>query len=128
MTRLSGGGRRALLPLQEAALGSRDYARLRIGVGEPETAAALREHVLKEIAAEEAPVLEQAIRRAADAVECWVVEGALGAMNQFNRRPDPGQPGDPEPPGPPGHPSARMGPERGPGPGPGPVRQEESET
>ncbi len=84
----SSGGHRGLESI-EAAVGGRDYARLRIGVGEVETSAELREHVLGEIAPEEAPVLEAAVRRAADAVECWVAEGALGAMNQFNRRPDP---------------------------------------
>ncbi|HEY6194841.1 MAG TPA: aminoacyl-tRNA hydrolase [Candidatus Eisenbacteria bacterium] len=93
----SSGGHRGLESI-EAAVGSRDYARLRIGVGAPigtmgeaEPSAALREHVLQEIAPEEAPVLEAAVRRAADAVECWVAEGALGAMNQFNRRPDLGR-------------------------------------
>ncbi len=91
----SAGGHRGLESI-EAALGSRDYDRLRIGVGVPvqesgsaEDSAALREHVLEEFAPEEMPALEEAIRRAADAVECWLAEGALGAMNKFNRRVDP---------------------------------------
>ena len=117
----SSGGHRGLDSI-EAAVGGVDYARLRIGVGAPrapiredgsgtgpaESSAALREHVLEEFAPEELPALEEAVRRAADAVESWVAEGALGAMNRFNRR------GDPE------HPSEGMGPGR--------VRQEESET
>jgi PTH1 family peptidyl-tRNA hydrolase len=84
----SSGGHRGLDSI-EAAVGSRDYARLRVGVGQAESAAALREHVLQQVAPEEVPTLEQALRRAADAVECWIAEGALGAMNQFNRRVDP---------------------------------------
>ena len=90
----SSGGHRGLDSI-EAAVGSRDYTRLRVGVGAPlqkmgpEDSAALREHVLEEIAPEELPVLEEAVRRAADAVECWLAEGALSAMNQFNRRVDP---------------------------------------
>ncbi len=84
----SSGGHRGLESI-EAAVGSRDYDRLRIGVGAAEDSSALREHVLEEFAAEESPVLEEVIRRAADAVECWVAEGALGAMNQFNRKDDP---------------------------------------
>ena len=81
----SSGGHRGLESI-EASVGTRDYTRLRIGVGAAETSAALKEHVLEEFAPEETPALEAAIRRAADCVEIWVAEGALGAMNQFNRR------------------------------------------
>lgn len=81
----SSGGHRGLESL-EAALGSRDYARLRVGVGAALDSAALREHVLEEFAPEELPVLESTVRLAADAVECWVARGTLAAMNQFNRR------------------------------------------
>jgi PTH1 family peptidyl-tRNA hydrolase len=83
----SSGGHRGLESL-EAVVG-RDYDRLRIGVGAADDSARLREHVLEEFAPEEEPVLEEAIRRAADAVEVWVAEGALAAMNQFNRSRDP---------------------------------------
>jgi PTH1 family peptidyl-tRNA hydrolase len=79
------GGHRGLESI-EAAVGSPDYNRLRIGVGAAEGSAALREHVLEEFAPEDMPALEAAVRRAADCVEIWVAEGALGAMNQFNRR------------------------------------------
>ena len=81
----SSGGHRGLESL-EAALGSREYARLRVGVGAAEESAALREHVLEEFAPDELPVLEATVRLAADAVECWVAQGTLAAMNQFNRR------------------------------------------
>ena len=70
----------------ESALGHRNYARLRFGVGAAESSAELREHVLDEFAPEEAPALEEAVRHAADAVECWVSQGTLAAMNQFNRK------------------------------------------
>ena len=110
----SSGGHRGLESI-ETAVGSRDYDRLRIGVGGvpvqgtgPEEASALREHVLEEFSPEERPVLEEAIRRAADAVECWVAGGAVAAMNQFNRREDSGQPSEDE--------------------GPARVQQEESES
>jgi PTH1 family peptidyl-tRNA hydrolase len=79
------GGHRGLESI-EAVLGHRDYARLRVGVGAAESSEGLREHVLEEFAPEEAPALEATIRRAADAVECWLAEGALAAMNRFNRR------------------------------------------
>lgn len=81
----SPGGHRGLESI-EAAMGGPDYARLRIGVGAALDTEALRSHVLEEFSPEETPVIEEAVRLAADAVECWVTEGALGAMNRFNRR------------------------------------------
>lgn len=81
----SSGGHRGLESI-EAVVGHRDYARLRVGVGAAESSEALREHVLEQFAPEEQPVLVEAVRRAADAVECWLAEGALAAMNRFNRR------------------------------------------
>lgn len=81
----SSGGHRGLESV-EAVVGHRDYARLRVGVGAAESSAALREHVLEEFAPEELPALEEAVRNAADAVECWLAEGAPAAMNRFNRR------------------------------------------
>lgn len=81
----SSGGHRGLESI-EAVVGHREYARLRVGVGAAENSAELREHVLEEFAPEELPALEVAVRNAADAVECWLAEGALAAMNRFNRR------------------------------------------
>ena len=81
----SPGGHRGLESI-EAAVGGPGYARLRIGVGAAQDASALRNHVLEEFSPEETTAIEEAVRLAADAVECWVTEGALGAMNRFNRR------------------------------------------
>ena len=83
----SSGGHRGLESI-DAAVGNRDYARLRIGVGEAGSSAELREHVLEEFAPEELPALEESVRLAADAVECWTAEWLSGAMNRFNRRVD----------------------------------------
>jgi PTH1 family peptidyl-tRNA hydrolase len=80
----SSGGHRGLESL-EAALGSPDYARLRVGVGATPSAE-LRDHVLGELVEDERRALEEGIEGAADAVECWLAEGLLAAMNRFNRR------------------------------------------
>jgi PTH1 family peptidyl-tRNA hydrolase len=81
----SSGGHRGLESIA-ATQGGGDFARLRIGVGAAEDSAALREHVLEEFTPEETPAIDEAVRRAADAVECWAAEGVLAAMNRFNRR------------------------------------------
>lgn len=81
----SSGGHRGLESV-EAALGSRAWARLRIGVGAAGDAAALRDHVLDTFDDEEERALAPAIERAADAVECWAAEGVAAAMNRFNAK------------------------------------------
>jgi PTH1 family peptidyl-tRNA hydrolase len=80
----SSGGHRGLESV-EAALGTRDYARLRLGVGVPESEA-LREHVLEEFLEEEMKTMDEAVLQAADAAECWLRDGLTAAMNRFNRR------------------------------------------
>lgn len=80
----SSGGHRGLQSVEQA-LGTREYARLRIGVGAV-AAPELRDHVLETPEGEEREALERAADVAADAVECWLGEGILAAMNRFNRR------------------------------------------
>jgi PTH1 family peptidyl-tRNA hydrolase len=80
----SSGGHRGLQSIEQA-LGSREYARLRIGVGAAE-APELRDHVLDTPEGEEREALERAADVAADAVESWLGEGILATMNRFNRR------------------------------------------
>jgi PTH1 family peptidyl-tRNA hydrolase len=81
----STGGHRGLESI-ETTLGTRDYARLRIGVGAVGSADQLKEHVLAPPDAAGEALWEEAIGRAADAVECWIGEGLLAAMNRFNRK------------------------------------------
>ena len=80
----SSGGHQGLESI-EGTLGTREYARLRIGVGASESAR-LEEHVLEELPRDEEETLAEALARAADAVECWIGEGLLVAMNRFNRK------------------------------------------
>jgi len=64
---------------------SREFARLRIGIGR--TADGRREitdYVLAPFEKAEAPVLEEVLTAAASQVECWVAGGIEKAMNQFN--------------------------------------------
>lgn len=80
----SAGGHNGLADI-ERALGTADYARLRIGVGEPEFAAR-KDHVLGRFTDEEAEALDPALDRACDASVCWSSEGVTSAMNKFNAK------------------------------------------
>jgi PTH1 family peptidyl-tRNA hydrolase len=86
----SDGGHNGLRSIGEA-LGTTDFARVRIGVreaGRPieELPLDLASYVLSEFPAPDAAALEAALTLAADAVECLLQEGAEAAMNRFNGR------------------------------------------
>lgn len=83
--RLSGsdGGNNGLKSVA-ASLGTEDYGRLRIGVGRGDTARDLADHVLSRFAPEELPGIEEAVTRAADAIEQWIVDGTARVMNAVN--------------------------------------------
>ncbi|HLB76972.1 MAG TPA: aminoacyl-tRNA hydrolase, partial [Candidatus Dormibacteraeota bacterium] len=81
----SAGGHNGLESI-EAALGSREYARLRIGIGPlPEEGIDAADFVLSPFEPRELDVLLNLMPTLTDAVECWVIEGIAVAMNQFNR-------------------------------------------
>jgi PTH1 family peptidyl-tRNA hydrolase len=61
-----------------------EFPRLRIGVGRGNQEWDLSDHVLSKFSAEEEPVVERAVQRAADAVELFVSEGVMAAMNRYN--------------------------------------------
>ncbi|MFN8627890.1 MAG: aminoacyl-tRNA hydrolase [Candidatus Binatia bacterium] len=62
----------------------RDFTRVRVGVGRPPRERGAVSHVLSRFCAEESAIVATAIARAADAVECIVIEGDERAMNMFN--------------------------------------------
>lgn len=64
-------------------LGTEAVPRLRVGVGGP-SGRPLEAHVLGKFAADEAPAVEAAVLRAADAFEHANAYGIDAAMNQFN--------------------------------------------
>ncbi len=78
----SAGGHRGLQSII-GMLGTSDIPRLRIGIGRPEAIDAV-EHVLGSFSAEERPLMEEALNRAAEAVEAVLAEGMDAAMNRYN--------------------------------------------
>lgn len=80
----SEGGHNGLRSIA-AELSTTEYPRLRVGVGRGDTRRDLADHVLGMFAPEEQPEVQDAVTRAADAVETWVVDGLAKTMNVFNR-------------------------------------------
>ena len=66
-------------------LGTEEFARLRVGVGGGVPGADLTDFVLHKFPAELRDNAANIIERAADAVECYLREGAETAMNLYNR-------------------------------------------
>ena len=69
----------------EQHLGTRAYARLRIGIGRrvPDQRE-ISDWVLAPFRKEEAPVLEKVLQTGCEQVECWLATGVREAMNRFN--------------------------------------------
>ena len=66
-------------------LGTDQFPRVKIGVGEkPHPDYDMADWVLSRFTGEDLKTITQAVKRAADAVECFVREGPDKAMNQFN--------------------------------------------
>lgn len=80
----SSGGHNGLESL-EAAIGHREWPRLRVGVGAAPSAEALKDHVLLGFEPEERAAADAALDRAAEAAQYWCLEGLTKAMNRFNR-------------------------------------------
>jgi peptidyl-tRNA hydrolase, PTH1 family len=80
----SSGGHHGLESIEQR-LGTREYARLRIGIGrQPGAARRITNYVLGRFSADDLPLLEKILNRVADQIECWVTRGITPAMNQFN--------------------------------------------
>jgi peptidyl-tRNA hydrolase, PTH1 family len=78
----SDGGQKGLRDIS-AQLGTENYARLRIGIGDrgPIDAA---DFVLSRFRSAERPIIDDALILAAQAVAVWTTQGLPAAMNRFN--------------------------------------------
>jgi PTH1 family peptidyl-tRNA hydrolase len=89
----SSGGHNGLTDV-EAALGTRDYPRLRIGIG-PCTAADPADFVLGRFRPSERDAAARSFDEAADAVESWVTVGIDRTMARYNGGPGTDERGGP---------------------------------
>jgi PTH1 family peptidyl-tRNA hydrolase len=78
----SAGGHNGLADIVEK-LGTNEFARLRIGIGDSGVEDAA-EYVLTRPGPAERPLLDRVIEEARDAIFCWIEYGIDRAMNEFN--------------------------------------------
>jgi PTH1 family peptidyl-tRNA hydrolase len=78
----SAGGHNGLKDII-ARLGSEDFGRLRVGIGNSGRMDAAA-YVLSRFPADEREVIDRAVRTAADAIGCWLRDGIDLAMTRYN--------------------------------------------
>jgi PTH1 family peptidyl-tRNA hydrolase len=79
----SSGGHNGLVSLI-AALGTEEFARLRMGIGPVPEGMPWRDFVLGKFMSNERAAAEELARQAARAARCWADAGIVEAMNRFN--------------------------------------------
>jgi peptidyl-tRNA hydrolase, PTH1 family len=75
-----------------AALGTRDYLRVRVGIGRPPGRMDPADFVLHDFSAAERRALPEVLERCADAVEVLMQRGLAVAQNEFHGAPESAQP------------------------------------
>ena len=66
-------------------LHSRDYERLRVGIGRPDRQKVVN-YVLEPFSAEDKTLVDQALGEAVGGLELWLEKGIQPAMNQYNQK------------------------------------------
>ncbi len=79
------GGHNGLGNIQ-SVIGTQDYARMRIGIGNDFTPGSQIDYVLSDFLPEEAEALAPTINTAIEAIKSFALAGIDNTMNQFNRR------------------------------------------
>ena len=79
----SSGGHHGLESIEQH-LGTREFARLRLGIGRKDGAREITDYVLGRFSAGETELAEKVLSAAADQTEVWLKAGIQKAMSQFN--------------------------------------------
>jgi len=83
------GGHRGIKSII-SALGSKDFSRIRVGIGRPRGEGqcvdtdAVVNHVLSSFSADEEQTIKPVIASVSEAIDCFLSQGVEAAMNEFN--------------------------------------------
>ena len=78
------GGHKGMASISEV-LGSKAFSRLRVGIDRPPGSMDPADYVLQPFDQDEIPVVSLVVARAAEAVECWLTDGIIAAMDTYNQ-------------------------------------------
>lgn len=78
------GGHKGMQSIIDS-LGTQSFPRLRVGIDRPPGSVDPADYVLQPFDAAQRPLLLEAIQWAVAAIECWLAEGIVSAMDRFNR-------------------------------------------
>lgn len=78
------GGHKGMMSIIEQ-LGTRDFPRLRVGIGRPPGRMDPADYVLEPFDEEDEPTVSHVVEVAVSAVESWIEEGIVATMDRFNR-------------------------------------------
>jgi PTH1 family peptidyl-tRNA hydrolase len=79
-------------------LGTKDFSRLRVGIGRPPGRMSAKDYVLQKFSGDDEILAAQVVDAALDALETWLARGIQVAMSQYNGDiSDPGTSADPDP-------------------------------
>ena len=81
----SSAGHRGLNSITES-LGTKEFARLRIGIGRPNADIEVSDYVLSQFNRKQKPQLKQIIENAGNCCKSWAAKGITETMNIFNTR------------------------------------------
>jgi PTH1 family peptidyl-tRNA hydrolase len=78
------GGHKGMRSIIES-LGTQAFPRLRVGIDRPRGRMDPADYVLEPFDKDQQPLVAQGVAQAVAAVECWLAEGIVTAMDRFNR-------------------------------------------
>jgi peptidyl-tRNA hydrolase, PTH1 family len=67
-----------------AHLGTQEFNRIRIGVDRPQNGMSVSNYVLSKFTPEEQPIIQEVIKKSADACQSWLKQPFLQVMNEYN--------------------------------------------